>query len=127
VIYVGDKTTNRILNIINNENVKKGITLAGTFNPIFGVVANYVRNIGVAVLESRKNQEITKQQLTLLSEPGKISLPLIEGDYVLVQPKRDEVELSFSGISFDSATGRVTMKDQPLARNHMLLHIQAQR
>lgn len=126
VIYIGDKTTDRILDIINNENVKKGITLAGTFNPIFGVVANYVRNIGVAVLKSRKNQEITRQQLTLLSEPGKISLPLIEGDYILVQPKKGETELSFSGIQFDSATDRVTMNGQPLARNHMLLRILAQ-
>ena len=126
VIFVGDKNTDRILNIINKENVKKGIVLAGTFNPIFGVVANYVRNIGSELLQTRKNKRITRENFTLVSKPGSLSIPLKEGTYVFVQPRKDEKEFTFTGVRYDSLTDRVSVQGQPLARNHMILRIEAQ-
>jgi hypothetical protein len=124
VIFISDKSTDRILGIINNENVRKGLALVGTFNPVFGMVTEYALGIGKAVLESNKNRQITKDtNITLCSSTGPLSIPLIEGTYVLIQPKKNENQLSFTGMEYNPQKGNIVVNGSSLQRNHMILRI----
>jgi len=60
----------------------------------------------------------------MLSLGGAISIPLVEGTYVLVQPKRDEQELSFSNLRLNPSRDGILLGNQPLKRNHMMIRVQ---
>jgi hypothetical protein len=123
VNFVGDKMTDALLTFMDSEVAKKGIQLAGSYNPIFGTAASYCRSIVAGVLKAHKNQAITNMNLTLSGARGPMALPLVEGTYLLVQPLRGEVELTFTGMHFDAPTGRFLASDKPLERNHLVLRI----
>jgi hypothetical protein len=123
VNFVGDRTTDALLSFMDSEAVKKGMQLANTYNPVFGTVTTYCRSIVAGILKAKKNKAITNMNLSFLSEPGEMSTPLVEGTYLLIQPLRDEKELSFADISFDATTGKFVTNGQPLKRNHLVIRV----
>jgi len=125
VTYLGDRTRDEIVKHLNSEGVKKGLLLATGYNPIFGAAASYAQSIAVALVNSKfRNRKITRAEITLSGSPGAISIPLVEGTYVLVQPKRDEQELSFSNLRLNPSRDGILLGNQPLKRNHMMIRVQ---
>ena len=110
---------------MDSEAVKKGMQLADAYNPIFGTVTSYCRSIVAGVLKSAKNKPITNMNVSFLSNPGQLSLPLVEGTYLFVQPLREEETFSFNNVVFDKPTGRFLMDEKPLERNYMAMRIKA--
>lgn len=125
VNFVGDKTTNALLSFMDNDAVKMGLQLVDNYNPIFGAAVGYVRSIAKGLLSAGKNQAITNMDLSLVRSPGLVSMPLVEGTYLLVQPLKDDKELDISRIAFDPSIDRFKVGDQTLERNHMVLRIEA--
>lgn len=125
VTYLGDRTRDEIVKHLNSEVVKKGLLLATGYNPVFGAAASYAQSIAVALVNSKfRNRKITRAEITFSGSPGPISLPLVEGTYVFVQPKRDEQELSFSNLRLSPSRDGILLGGQPLKRNHMILRVQ---
>lgn len=121
VNFVSDKRTDSLLSFIDNENIKKGVKLINTYNPIYGSVVGYIKSISKSLLESKRNKTITNTHITFSTNPGPTSIPLIEGTYILIQPKKDE-DLDFNHLKYDLTKGTVINNDQNiLERNHMIL------
>lgn len=125
VNFIGDKKTDSWLSFIKSDVVKTGIDLVGGFNPVYGTAANYIKSIAGGVLSSKKNQAITNMKISFLKSPGKLSIPLIEGTFILIQPMRDEHEINFEGITFEPSSGYFKQDGINLARNHMIFRIEA--
>ena len=123
VNFLGDKTTTALLAFMDSDAVKKGVQLIDTYNPVFGAAAGYIRSIAGGLPSAHKNQAITNMNLTFFSKPNLTQVPLVAGTYLLVQPKRNELDLDFSRIRLDSSTGHFFAGEQPLERNHVVLSI----
>jgi hypothetical protein len=125
VNFIGDKKTDSWLSFIKSDVVTTGLDLVGSFNPIYGTAANYIKSIAGGILAARKNQAITNMKLTFLKSPGITSLPFVEGTYILIQPMREEKEIDFNGIVYDKPSGYYKQNGHILQRNHMELRIKA--
>lgn len=124
VTFLTDQTTERFTQILRSPELNRGIQLAGVYNPIFGTVANYVKGIVETLASAKKNQSITDMHLTFVSTPGEFSIPLIEGTYLLFQPKaKGDEDIMARKPRYDRNLQKVVLDDGLFKRNHAILRI----
>ena len=123
VTFLTDRSTERLIQFLKSPELQKGIKLVGVYNPVFGTVAAYVREVVESLASAKKNRAITDAHIGLLSSPGQLSTPLIEGTYILVQPSTEAESLSTVDARYDTQRQRVVIANQPLERNHIILRI----
>ena len=123
VTFLTDRSTERLIKCLKDENLQKGIQLANIFNPVFETVATFVKGIVESLASAKKNQAITNAHLTLLSSPNQLSIPLVEGTYFLFQPSAEKEDQFFHDLYYDSISQKVRTNNIYLDRNYMILSI----
>jgi len=124
--FVADKSDESVLRLLDSDQVKKGVELTATYNPVFGATLAYARGIAQALLKSRQNQSIIKCTVGFRTDPGDIGIPLAESTYVLVQVPSPELNtFSWDNTQWHSASGRIVRDGQPLMFNHLLLRLES--
>src|SRR5260221_556991 len=103
--------------------LKSGLKLASTYNPAFATVATYARGLVETIASARKNRAITDAHIGLETEPGEISLPLIEGTYVLFQPLSTTDTILNDRPRFDVDQLRIVTDKGTFDRNHLFLRV----
>jgi hypothetical protein len=122
VNFLSDKTTRRLLALMDNEVVSKGVQLATTFNPVYGTMASYAQGLIKMCLEAKQNVAITDAHLSFTSTLGTLSASLVEGTYLLFQPTTEE-EISLREATYDFAQKSLRIAGEKVSRNHLFLRI----
>jgi hypothetical protein len=123
VTFVSDRGTRQALSVLDSEAVRKGVTLLGTYNPVFGAAAGYAKGLLKMCLENRRNQALTEMHLGFRSKRADVGLPLLTATYVFIQPSSRETHVSFSGMRYDRETNRLVVGDKPVERNYMFVRV----
>lgn len=123
VTFLTDRSTEWLLQLLKGPKLRMGIQLASAYNPVFGIVSTYVRGVVESLAAAKKNQAITDTHLTLVASPGKLSLPLIEGTYVLFQPSTEAEDSMTRKPRYDPDRQRIVLEDSDFERNYMILRI----
>src|SRR5258708_18546973 len=124
VTFVTDRATEKLLAVLRSPELKSGLKLDSTYNPAFATVATYARGLVETIASARKNRAITDAHIGLETEPGEISLPLIEGTYVLFQPLSTTDTILNDRPRFDVHQLRNTTQKRAFCRNHLFLRAQ---
>jgi len=123
VTFLTDRSTERLTEFLKRPELRQGIQLASTFNPVFGTVATYVRGVVESLAAAKKNRPITDAHLTLVTSPGELTPPLIEATYVLFQPSTEAENSMARKPRYDSERGRIVLEDADFERNYMIMSI----
>jgi len=123
VTFLTDRSTERLMQFLKGPELRQGIKLASVYNPVFGTVATYVKGVVESLASARKNRGITDAHIGLLSSPGQLSPPLIEGTYIFLQPSTDPESFATIDARYDAPRQRVVVGDKPLERNYIILRI----
>lgn len=124
VTFLTDRATERLLEFLRSSGLQQGIQLASGYNPIFGMVATYVRGLVEWLAAAKRNQPITDAHLTLLASPGDLSPPLIEGTYILFQPSVNEENTMMRKPRYDPDRQKIVLEDADFERNYLILRIE---
>ncbi len=123
VTFLTDRSTERLTEFLKRPELRQGIQLATTFNPVFGTVATYVRGVVESLAAAKKNQPITDAHVTFVARPGELSPPLIEATYVLFQPSTESDDSMTRKPRYDSVRRRIVLEDADCERNYMIMRI----
>ena len=127
VTFLTDRSTERLLQFLKGPDIRKGMDLIQTYNPIFGTVANYVRGVVESLASAKKNTPITDAHLTFVASPGELSVPLVAGTYLLFQPSTEKDDVLSRSPRYDRDKQKVVVSDGDFGRNHAILRIEPTR
>lgn len=123
VSFLTDRSTERLIKCLKDENLKKGIQLASQYNPVFNTAATFVKGIVETLGSAKKNTPITDHHITFYSSPDKFSTPLIEGSYLLFQPSSEKEDLSTLNLKYDFNRDKLMEDEKEFEHNYMILSV----
>lgn len=118
-----DPVEENILNALQSDVMKSGLTLLATTNPIFPMVTELVQGATKLFLTRNRNKTIQQATLGFLINAARGDPKLREGSYVLIQADSDRCRLE--DYYWNTERGRVERKDlqEELAYNYMVLSV----
>ena len=123
-INLADRVEERILEALESDTMKSGLTLLSTTNPVFPMVSELVMGATKMFLNRNKNKPIHRVPIGFLINAATADPKLREGSYLLVQADADWVDLNEYYWRTDGR-GRVEHKQEhkELPFNHMVFSI----
>lgn len=118
-----DRGEQRILEILQSDAMKKGLTLLSTVNPAFAMISELVMGTTQMFLSRNKNRAIHKVPIGLLINAADANPKLREGSYLLVQADADWFQLN--DYCWNQARSRVEHKElhEELPFNYMVFSL----
>jgi hypothetical protein len=124
VTFLSDRSTDRLLSVLKAPELRQGVELLSAFNPVFGMVTTYVRGLVESLASAKRNQAITDAHLTFTTSPGRLSLSLVEGTYVLSQPAVGGDETMLESPRYDSDRQRLVVEGSEWERNYLVVRVE---
>lgn len=123
VTFLTDRSTERLVKCLKDKNLQKGIELVSTYNPVFSTAATFVKGIVESLGTAKKNKPITDAHITFVSSPDNLSIPLIEGNYLLFQPSSVKNDLTLLDLYYDKHEKKVMRGNEEFQYNYMILRV----
>jgi len=122
-IHLVDRVEQRILEVLQSDVMKKGLTLISTVNPVFSMISELIIGTTQMFLSREKNRAIHEVPIGLLINAADADPKLREGSYLLVQADADWFELN--DYYWNRARGRVEHNElhEELAFNYMVFSL----
>lgn len=93
-IHIADPVAQPILDVLQNDAMKVGLTLLSTLNPVFDIVSNLIDGCSKLILSKKANVGIGKILLGLSLDRSRTTLPKLQaGSYVLIQAPSNQLSI----------------------------------
>ncbi len=122
-LHLVDRVEQHILEMLQSDVMKKGLTLLSTTNPVFSMISELVMGTTQMFLSRNKNRAIHKVPIGLLINAAEANPKLREGSYLLIQADTDWFKLN--DYCWNRARSRVEHKElhEELPFNYMVFSI----
>ncbi len=123
-IHLADRKAKQMLEVLESDAMKKGLTLLSTTNPVFPMVSGLVDGATRLFLSCNANKPVHKIEIGFLISTATANPKLREGSYVLIQADVSDCDLA--NYRWNQEKGRIEDKEleDEIPYNYMILSIE---